>query len=169
MVFSSIEFLFYFFPIVIGFYYLIPSTVGKNIVLLAVSFLFYFWGEPRFLFVLLLLILFTFCTALIIEQNSGRYRQIAVTLSIVVNICSLLIFKYLSFVIQNTNILLKHFDFEITDPKLTLPLGISFFTFHCLSYVIDVYRRRFRANRNLLQVALYIVLFPQLVAGPIVR
>ena len=169
MVFSSIEFLFYFFPIVICIYYLTPTTGGKNIVLLTTSFLFYFWGEPRFFFILLLLILFNSGAALAVDRLVGIYRRFAVAIAIVINLTSLVIFKYLSFIIENVNGIAEHFDVSISDPKLTLPLGVSFFTFHCLSYIIDVYRRRFRANRNLLQVALYIVLFPQLVAGPIVR
>jgi alginate O-acetyltransferase complex protein AlgI len=169
MVFSSITFLFYFLPIFIASYFLTPTIVGKNIVTLAFSLVFYAWGEPRYLLILLFSIAFNYVAAILIDSNAGTARKFALAIAVTGNLLVLGVFKYANFLTANFNSLLAPFGHSVWETKIELPLGISFFTFHCLSYIIDVYRRRFMANRNPIDVALYISLFPQLVAGPIVR
>ncbi len=169
MVFSSITFLFYFLPIFLACYFLTPTIKGKNVVTLLFSLLFYAWGEPRFVFILLFSIVFNFCAALIINHREGAARRLALAVAVAGNLLVLALFKYANFVTGNLAELMAPFGFALAKTNIALPLGISFFTFHCLSYIIDIYRRRFRANRNPIDVALYISLFPQLVAGPIVR
>ena len=169
MVFSSITFLFYFLPVFLALYFVTPTIKGKNIVALVFSLIFYVWGEPRFILILLFSIAFNFCAALLIDQRSGPERKFALAVAVAGNLLVLAVFKYANFVTANFNALLAPLGFGVGKTNIELPLGISFFTFHCLSYIIDVYRRRFRANRDPVDIALYISLFPQLVAGPIVR
>ena len=169
MVFSSITFLFFFLPVFIAFYFLTPTILGKNVVTLIFSLLFYAWGEPKFVLVLLASIVFNMSSALIIDSCSGRPRGYALAAAVSANLALLIYCKYTNFISGCLDALLRPFGLGIRVTNIELPLGISFFTFHCLSYVIDVYRRRFKANRNPVEVALYISLFPQLVAGPIVR
>ncbi len=169
MVFSSVTFLFYFLPIFIACYVLTPTVVGKNIVTLLFSLVFYAWGEPRFLLILLFAIAFNYVAAIVIDHNEGKGRRWALGLAVAGNLLVLGVFKYANFFTANFAALLKPLGYDFGHTNIELPLGISFFTFHCLSYIIDVYRRRFRANRDPVDVALYISLFPQLVAGPIVR
>ncbi len=169
MVFSSITFLFYFLPIFIASYFLTPTIVGKNIVTLAFSLMFYTWGEPRHLPILLFSIVFNYIAAILIDGAAGRTRKLMLAGAVTGNLLVLGVFKYANFLTANFNSLLAPFGHSVWETKIELPLGISFFTFHCMSYIIDVYRRRFKANRNPIDVALYISLFPQLVAGPIVR
>ena len=169
MVFSSITFLFYFLPIFLAVYFLTPTIKGKNVVTLLFSLVFYAWGEPRFILILLFSILFNFVAALIIDGREGAARRVALAVAVAGNLLVLAVFKYANFVTGNLAALLSPFGLALTRTNIALPLGISFFTFHCLSYIIDIYRRRFRANRDPIDVALYISLFPQLVAGPIVR
>ena len=169
MVFSSITFLFYFLPIFIACYFLTPTVAGKNIVTLIFSLVFYAWGDPRFLSILLFAIVFNYAAAIAIDRRNGPARKSALGVAVAVNLLVLGIFKYSNFVTGNFAALLKPLGWDVVRTNIELPLGISFFTFHCLSYIIDVYRRRFGANRNPVDVALYISLFPQLVAGPIVR
>jgi D-alanyl-lipoteichoic acid acyltransferase DltB (MBOAT superfamily) len=169
MVFSSITFLFYFLPILIACYVLIPTVVGKNVITLIFSLVFYAWGEPRFLLILLFSIAFNYAAAIVIDRNVGSNRKWALGVAVAGNLLVLGVFKYANFVTANFSALLHPLGWDLDHTNIELPLGISFFTFHCLSYIIDVYRRRFRANRNAVDVALYISLFPQLVAGPIVR
>ncbi len=169
MVFSSITFLFYFLPIFLALYFITPTIKGKNVVTLVFSLIFYAWGEPRFILVLLFSIAFNFVAALAIDDREGSARKLALAVAIAGNLLVLGIFKYANFVTANLAGLLKPLGLAIGTTDIHLPLGISFFTFHCLSYVIDIYRRRFHANRDPIDVALYISLFPQLVAGPIVR
>ena len=169
MVFSSITFLFYFLPIFLAFYFLTPTIKGKNVVTLLFSLLFYAWGEPRFILVLLFSIVFNFFAALIIDEREGAARRVALAVAVAGNLLVLAVFKYANFVTGNLAALLSPFGLALAKTNIALPLGISFFTFHCLSYIIDIYRRRFRANRDPIDIALYISLFPQLVAGPIVR
>ena len=169
MVFSSITFLFFFLPIFIAAYFLTPTIWGKNLVTLLFSLVFYAWGEPKFVLVLLASIVFNMVAALIIDRQSGRSRQYALAFAVSVNLALLIYFKYANFITANIDALLRPIGLGVKATNIELPLGISFFTFHCLSYIVDVYRRRFRANRDPIQVALYIALFPQLVAGPIVR
>ena len=169
MVFSSITFLFYFLPIFIACYFLTPTVGAKNVVTLLFSLVFYAWGEPRFLLILLFSIVFNYGAAVLIDGRDGSERKRALALAVIVNLAVLGVFKYANFVTGNLDALLKPIGWSLGRTNIELPLGISFFTFHCLSYLIDVYRRRLPANRNPVDVALYISLFPQLVAGPIVR
>jgi alginate O-acetyltransferase complex protein AlgI len=169
MVFSSITFLFYFLPIFLALYFITPTIKGKNVVTLVFSLIFYAWGEPQFILVLLFSIVFNFLAALAIDDREGAARKLALMVAVVGNLLVLGVFKYANFVSANLAGLLAPLGLAIATTDIHLPLGISFFTFHCLSYVIDIYRRRFHANRDPIDVALYISLFPQLVAGPIVR
>ena len=169
MVFSSITFLFYFLPIFLISYLVTPTIKAKNVVTLLFSLVFYAWGEPRFILVLLFSIVFNFFAALIIDQRVGAARRVALGFAVAGNLLVLAIFKYANFITGNLAALLAPLGISAPKTQIALPLGISFFTFHCLSYIIDIYRRRFRANRDPVDVALYISLFPQLVAGPIVR
>ena len=169
MVFSSITFLFYFLPIFLALYFVTPTIRGKNLITLVFSLVFYAWGEPQFIVVLLFSIVFNFLAALAIDDREGSARKVALAVAVAGNLLVLGVFKYANFVTANVAGLLAPLGLAIATTNIHLPLGISFFTFHCLSYVIDIYRRRFRANRDPIDVALYISLFPQLVAGPIVR
>lgn len=169
MVFSTASFLFFFLPLFMAAYFLTPGISGKNFVTLAFSLVFYGWGEPTYLFTLLSFIVFNAFAARAIDERDGYARKLAVAAAVAVNLAALAVFKYAGFISSNANFLLRPFGFELPVPHISLPPGVSFFTFHCLSYVIDVYRRRFPANRKLSEVALYIALFPQLIAGPIVR
>ena len=169
MVFSSITFLFYFLPIFLAAYFLTPTIQAKNVVTLLFSLVFYAWGEPRFVIILLLSIAFNFCAGLVIDACEGSSRRVALGVAVAGNLLLLGIFKYANFITANLATLLHPLGAPSFATNIALPLGISFFTFHCLSYIIDVYRRRFPANRNPIDIALYISLFPQLVAGPIVR
>jgi alginate O-acetyltransferase complex protein AlgI len=168
MVFSSVPFLFFFLPIFLGFYFLTPTIAGKNFVTLLFSFLFYGWGEPSVV-MLIVSIAFNTAAALLIDRCRGHARLVVASAAIALNLALLATFKYADFIIGIISWLLAPFKIQIPLAHLPLPLGISFFTFHCLSYIIDVYRRRFAANRRPLEMALYIAMFPQLVAGPIVR
>ncbi|RBP15472.1 D-alanyl-lipoteichoic acid acyltransferase DltB (MBOAT superfamily) [Roseiarcus fermentans] len=169
MVFSSVTFLFYFLPIFLAAYVLTPTVAAKNVVTLMFSLVFYAWGEPRFLLILLFSIAFNYGAALLIDARAGESRKWALAAAVAGNLLVLGLFKYANFVTANFAAALKPLGLDFGQTNIELPLGISFFTFHCLSYVIDVYRRRFGANRDPVDVALYISLFPQLVAGPIVR
>ena len=169
MVFSSVSFLFFFLPVFLAAYFLTPTVIGKNVTALVFSLVFYAWGEAWFLPGLLGAIAFNTLAALCIDRLDGRARGAALGVAVTANLALLATFKYAGFLVGNLDTLLRPFGAGVTIPVVELPLGISFFTFHCLSYIIDVYRRRFPANRNPLEVALYIALFPQLVAGPIVR
>ena len=163
MVFSSYTFLFYFLPPLLILYYLIPrrSLGGRNLVLLAFSLFFYFAGGPRHLPLMLLSIAINYVGGLL----CGKRRRWALVLTMAVNLGLLGWFKYAGFVGEN----LQALGLPLSVPEVVLPIGISFFTFQGMSYVIDVYRGDTPPAKNPLQVALYIALFPQLVAGPIVR
>src|ERR1700722_14229803 len=169
MLVSSITFLFYFQPIFQAAYFVTPTLQAKNVVTLLFSLVFFAWGEPRFVIVLLLSIAFNFCAALLIDAREGSSRRLALGVAVAGNLRLLGSFKYANFNPANLATLLHPLGKPSFQAGIALPLGISFFPFHCLSYIIDIYRRRFRANRNPIDIALYISLFPQLVAGPIVR
>jgi len=170
MVFSSITFLFLFLPLTLALYFIVPKT-WKNYLLLAASLFFYAWGEKVFVLIMLGSILLNYVSALLIERyrDCNRDRVILVG-ALVANLGLLVVFKYANFLVENLNIVLPRLGFDpmIWSP-IHLPIGISFFTFQALSYVVDVYRREVKADRNPSGVALYIALFPQLIAGPIVR
>ena len=169
MAFSSISFLFFFLPLFMAAYFLTPTIRGKNLTTLAFSLIFYGWGQPRFVLVLLTSIAFNTVAALFIDRCEGRARTTALAAAVTCNLLLLAVFKYAGFIIGNLDSMMRPLGLSVLIPQIALPLGISFFTFHCISYITDVYRRRFAANRDPAEVALYIALFPQLVAGPIVR
>lgn len=166
MVFSSTVFLFIFLPITLILYFnpLYKKREYRNIVLLIMSLGFYAWGEPVFVFIMLALIVMDWWMALRIEK--AKNKRIILFLAIFIHLAVFFVFKYLTFVCRNINLLLKEDIFSIS---IALPIGISFFSFQMLSYIFDVYYGNAKATKNLLHVALYVSMFPQLVAGPIVR
>ena len=166
MVFSSISFLFVFLPLLLGVYFLLPARLreGRNLVLLLFSLFFYGYGGPRFLLLMLLSIAVNYAGGLLAAPDRRR-RRLWTGLVTAVNLGLLGWFKYAGFLAQT----ICDLGFAIPVPHITLPIGISFFTFQGLSYVIDVYRGDAPTQKNPLDVALYVALFPQLVAGPIVR
>src|SRR5258706_12704698 len=141
----------------------------KNLILLVFSLIFYAWCEGTFLLLLAAAMALNMIAALRIDEQEGHARRMVLTWAICVNLLLLGYFKYFAFLIGNLALLIQPLGIVFPIPRIHLPLGISFFTFHCISYLIDVYRRRFRAERDPVIIALYIALFPQLVAGPIVR
>ena len=166
MLFSSVPFLFYFLPCVLLVYFLVPGTL-KNGVLLLASLLFYGWGEPRYLLVMLAEIAQGYVFGLLIEKSRGKRRAgLYLALSVLLSLGTLAYFKYADFMIRNLNALT---GLSVPLLSLALPVGISFYTFQILSYTVDVYRGTVPAQRNLIDLAAYIAMFPQLIAGPIVR
>ena len=170
MVFSSVTFLFLYLPLVLLAYFCAPSA-WKNGVLLAFSLVFYAWGEPLFVLVMLASITINYGFGLLVagaRDKAGAKRACA--WSVAANIGILVFFKYGNFLMDNLNALRAAAGLSAIDyPRIPLPIGISFFTFQAMSYVIDVYRRHVPAQRSWSDLALYISLFPQLIAGPIVR
>ena len=170
MVFSSITFLFFFLPTVLALY----SIAGRNrnLLLLLVSLLFYSWGEGIYLLVMLISILLNYASGLLIARfrDQQRISRAALAGSLAINFSLLAFFKYANFITDNLNILLNAVHLPgITLTPVHLPIGISFFTFQATSYLIDVYRKKVEPQKNLVNLSLYIALFPQLIAGPIVR
>jgi len=171
MVFSSPIFLFGFLPIALLFYYLSPRLI-KNLVLLLISLLFYAWGEVFYLGVMLTSIISNYFFGLLIYRflDKPKLSRLYLTLGIIINIALLTSFKYANFITDNVNILFAWLDISaINLAPVHLPLGISFFTFQAISYIVDVYRKEVPSQKNIFNLALYISLFPQLIAGPIVR
>jgi len=170
MVFSSITFLFYFLPSVC-FLYCLAGKKWHNIFLFAASLLFYAWGEGVYLLLMLLSISMNYVAGRVIHAfRSSLYGRFFFILTVVLNLSILAFFKYAFFVTENINLLLGFFQFpSINLAPIHLPIGISFFTFQALSYIIDVYRGKISPQKNLITLGLYIALFPQLIAGPIVR
>lgn len=165
MVFSSLNFLFLFFPAVLAVYFLVPFR-AKNAVLLLASIFFYAWGEPVYVILMMLNILLNYVTGLQMEAASDRRkRKFQLAAGVAVNLLLLGFFKYSGFLV---GIIGNITGITIAWKEPGLPIGISFYTFQALSYVIDVYRRRVRVQHNLVDFAAYITMFPQLVAGPIV-
>ncbi len=166
MVFSSISFLFYFIPVTVLLYYMVSDKL-KNTVLLLSSIVFYAWGEPRYLIVMTVMILQGYFFGICIEKYSGsRYSKAALMVSVILSIGTLCYFKYVNFLIENIN---KAAGMTIPLLKITLPIGISFYTFQLISYVLDVYWGRVTAQKNVINFGAYVSMFPQLIAGPIVR
>lgn len=163
------EFLFLFFPITLGVCYILPVK-ARNYWLLLASLFFYAWGEPRFVIVMMGSIAFSYVIALCIERHEPgtRKRKAYLTFGVVVNIGLLFIFKYLNFTINTLHAIAPSTGAFIHKTYITLPIGISFFTFQTMSYIIDVYRG-IPAQHNIAYLGLYISFFPQLIAGPIVR
>lgn len=164
MVFSSITFLFYFLPIVLGVYYIVPNKI-KNIVLLIASMFFYFYGEPKYVTIMVISIIITYIFGILIDKYK-KHSKVFLISSICVSVGILVYFKYTNFIIQNINLWLTN---KIDFIYVLLPIGISFYTFQLISYTIDVYRGQAKVQKNILKLAMYISLFPQLIAGPIVR
>lgn len=169
MVFSSLIFLFVFLPILLALYFTIckKNMLAKNILLLLASLFFYAWGEPKFVLVMLVSIGVNYMFGIWIDRKIERgVSRIYLIANIIFNLGILFIFKYLNFALYNMG---KIFGDMIPQSDIILPIGISFFTFQAMSYVVDVYRGIVPVQRNLFYVALYISFFPQLIAGPIVR
>ena len=170
MVFSSIIFLFLFLPLALAFYFL---TVKKyrNLFLLFASLIFYAWGEGFYLLILLISIFINYSCGLLIDNHRSSNRSgVYLIVAIVLNLGILAFFKYANFVVTNLNSILPVFGIgPLYLTRIHLPIGISFFTFQALSYVVDVYNQKILAQRNIINLSAYISLFPQLMAGPIVR
>ncbi|MDK0735160.1 MBOAT family O-acyltransferase [Clostridium perfringens] len=167
MVFSSIMFIFRFLPIMFIIYYLTPKKF-KNLSLLILSLVFYSWGEPKYFIIMLLSIGVDYSISIFIEKYRGKkiITKVLLFCSLIFNLGILILFKYLNFFIENINLV---FGTSLSLIYLTLPLGISFYTFQTMSYTIDVYRGKIKAERNIINFGAYVCLFPQLIAGPIVK
>src|SRR6185312_12835993 len=170
MVFSSIAFIFYFLPIFFLFYYLADKRF-KNIIILAGSIFFYAWGAPKFIFVILGTTIADFYVVRLMSKTEGKpLKKLLLCLSLCINLGLLFYFKYSNFFVDNINTLLHHAGIQaLTWTKLVLPIGISFYTFETLTYVVDVYRGIHKPLKNFWDYQLYIILFPKLIAGPIIR
>ena len=166
MLFSSVTFLYYFLPAVLILYFLVPRYL-KNTVLLVFSLVFYGWGEPKLLFLMIFTILmFYVCGLLIGRSRTEKGKKLWLTVSVVISIGLLGLFKYADFFIDSFNAVT---GLSVPLLRLSLPVGISFYTFQSLSYTIDVYRGNVPAQKNPISFGAYVALFPQLIAGPIVR
>ncbi len=163
MLFSSMTFIFMFLPILCGLYLLFKKEY-RNALLLIASILFYAWGEPKYVVVMLLTIAINYFGALFIDRF--KCKKLILTGTIILNLSFLFYFKYFNFFIDNINTL---FSSHINVLKVIMPIGISFYTFQAMSYVIDVFRGEVKVQKDIYKLALYITLFPQLVAGPIVK
>lgn len=167
MVFSSLVFIFIFLPITLLFYFIAPKKI-RNIILLLVSLIFYAWGEPIYILLMIFSSVVDYTHGVLIEKfrNQDRRARLVVLSSVIINLSLLGFFKYADFIIINVNNLLGTSFIEF---DLPLPIGISFYTFQTMSYTIDVYRKKAPVQRNPIALATYVTLFPQLIAGPIVR
>ena len=166
MLFSSIPFLYYFLPAVLIVYFAVPKQI-KNAVLLLSSLIFYGWGEPKYVILMIATIAaFYFCGLGIGRAKSRKTQKIWLTVSVVIGIALLTVFKYADFFLQSFAAVT---GLSIPLLKLALPIGISFYTFQCMSYVVDVYRGTAAPQKNMVTFGAYVALFPQLIAGPIVR
>ena len=166
MLFSSLSFLFYFLPAIILLYFIVPKKF-KNAVLLAFSLFFYAWGEPKWIILMIISTAVEYAGALIVDKNRGTWKaKAAVGVSIGVALSFLFIFKYLDFFTFNFNTL---FHTHAKLLELTLPIGISFYTFQTITYIVDVYRDKAPVQKNFGYLLLYVSMFPQLIAGPIVK
>ena len=166
MLFSSIPFLYYFLPAVLAVYFLVPKA-ARNAVLLLASLLFYGWGEPKYVFLMIATIaLFYLCGLGVGRSTNPKTKKFFLILSVVISLGFLAIFKYADFFVDSFNAVT---GLSLPLLRLALPIGISFYTFQCLSYAIDVYRGNVPAQKNPVSFGAYVALFPQLIAGPIVR
>lgn len=167
MVFSNLIFLYLFLPLNIILYYLSKNKTYRNLVLILFSLLFYAWGEPVWVFVLMFSVGVDFCNGRIIERSRGRLAaKLALALSVGVNLSLLGLFKYSGFLVSSVNAAL---GLALPVPQFILPIGISFYSFQAISYVVDVYRGDVAAQKSYYKLLMYVSLYPQLVAGPIVR
>lgn len=166
MLFSSISFIYYFLPIVLIIYYICPRK-HKNLFLMFASLCFYFVGEPVYILLLLLSTVVDYTHSKIIVKHRGcKKAKAALISSIMINLSMLAVFKYADFFVMNINMI---FSTTFTLPRLALPIGISFFTFQTMSYTVDVYRGEAKVQNSIVGLGTYVSLFPQLIAGPIVR
>ena len=163
MVFSSLLFLYAFLPVCLLLYFLVPGLKGKNIVLLCASLVFYAWGEPVYVFLMLAVAALNWGFGLLLGKKRSKGL---LALCVALNLASLVVFKYAGFLVENCNAL---FGTALRDPQISLPIGISFYTFQALSYSVDVYRKDVGVQRSYWKFLLYVSMFPQLIAGPIVR
>ena len=164
MLFTSISFLYYFLPALIIIYFITPKKY-KNIILLIASLLFYFYGEPKYVFLMIAEIVIAYTGAILIDKYKNQSKNILI-ITLFIHVFLLIIFKYTDFIIQTIN------DISNANIKLlniALPIGISFYTFQIISYIIDVYNGKVKVQKSIIKLATYVSLFPQLVAGPIVR
>lgn len=166
MLFSSITFLYYFLPSVLILYFIVPKKL-KNTVLLLSSLFFYGWGEPKYLILMVASIIIGFFSGLLIEATSKKsLKKLILVISVVINVGFLGFFKYSNFFIENFNAVT---GLSVKLLNVALPIGISFYTFQILSYTVDVFRGTVKPQKNFINLATYISMFPQLIAGPIVR
>ena len=164
MLFSSITFLYCFLPLVLGIYFLVPEKF-KNMVLLISSLFFYGWGEPKFLLLMMITIVFGYMMGILTEKYPEK-KKIYLSMAVIFDLGALVFFKYADFFIDSVNSVT---GLSLALIRIALPIGISFYTFQILSYNIDIYRGEVPAQKNLIQLATYISMFPQLIAGPVVR
>lgn len=167
MVFSSTIFLCVYLPLVLLGYYICPKK-GRNLFLLIVSLVFYAWGEPKYVFLMIFSILVNYIFGRLMDKHRENKKRLKLmlVLSVVIDLGLLSVFKYTDFIITNVNAIFGS-SFDLLN--IALPIGISFYTFQAMSYTIDVYRNDVRAQKNLIDFGMYITMFPQLIAGPIVR
>lgn len=167
MVFSSVLFLLYFLPVTLILYFILPKR-ARNLALFVVSLIFYAWGEPLYISIMLFSTFFDYYNGLMIEkyENNQGKRKFFLVLSVVVNLLILGFFKYSDLFISSLN---SVFNISIPLLNLSLPIGISFYTFQTMSYSIDVYQKKANAQKNIIDFGCYVAMFPQLIAGPIVR
>ena len=167
MGFSSILFIFRFLPIAMGIYFLTPKKL-KNLSLLILSLIFYSWGEPRYFLLMIASIFVDYFISINIEKNNKnkKIKILLLAISIIFNVGILFFFKYINFFIENINSI---FNMSLNNVKITLPLGISFYTFQTMSYTIDVFLGKVKAEKNIINFGAFVCLFPQLIAGPIVK
>ena len=170
MLFSSTIFIFGFLPAVLFFYYVLlrKSRTAQNLLLTLMSLFFYAWGEPVFVLVMIAVIVLNYFFALLVDKyrEQKKRAKLIISATLVSNLSIFFVFKYLVFTLSNIN---SWFNADILVPDIALPIGISFFMFQAISYVLDVYRQTGEVQKNLMNVALYVSFFPQLIAGPIVR
>ena len=162
MLFTSISFLYYFLPIVLIIYFIAPKKY-KNLILFIFSLIFYFYGEPKYIFLMILEILIAYIGAILIDKYKSKEILI---LTLFIHIILLIIFKYTNFLTTNIN---NVFNTNFKLLNIALPIGISFYTFQIISYIVDVYKDKVKVQKSFLKLATYVSLFPQLIAGPIVR
>ena len=165
MLFSSIFFIFYFLPVVLFLYYAVPKK-AKNTVLLIASIIFYSWGEPVYVFLMIFSAIFNYFMAIDITREKKKGKKATLIFTVVMNLLILGFFKYYGFLLDTVGAL---FGININYTPLPLPIGISFYTFQAMSYIFDVYRNNVKVQINPLKFTLYLSLFPQLIAGPIVK
>lgn len=169
MVFSSVVFLFVFLPAVLLVYFICPKK-ARNLVLLIASLIFYAWGEPVYIFLMLASTVVAYICGrgigAALDEGSKKEARVWLIMALVIHLGALMVFKYTDFFLRNIN---NIFDTHIKEPHLPLPVGISFYTFQILSYIVDVYWGKVAVQKSFVKLATYVALFPQLIAGPIVR